>query len=121
MVDPNEFTDRYVSLWNEPAPELRRELITELWAENGANYTASFEYHGYQELEARVTGAYEKFVGGGDYRFRSLNNAAGHHNAVRFNWEMVGADGGEVATVGLEVFVLDNNGRILADYQFLEK
>jgi hypothetical protein len=121
MVDPNEFTDRYVSLWNEPDPTLRRRLIAELWAPSGANLTATSEHHGYQELEVRVSDAYEKFVGSGAYRFRSLNNAAGHHDAVRFNWEMFNPATHEIASRGLEVFILDNDGRILTDYQFIEQ
>ena len=36
------------------------------------------------------------------------------------NWEMVPAGGGEVARAGLEVLVLDKDGRITTDYQFIE-
>jgi len=39
---------------------------------------------------------------------------------VKFNWEMVPADGGETAAVGLEILVLGPDGRIEADYQFIE-
>jgi hypothetical protein len=33
---------------------------------------------------------------------------------------MIPADGGEVAGAGLEVLVLDKDGRITTDYQFIE-
>jgi hypothetical protein len=36
MTDTNEFADRYMSLWNEPDRERRRQLVAELWAEDGA-------------------------------------------------------------------------------------
>jgi hypothetical protein len=121
MVDPKELTDRYVSLWNEPDPASRRTLITEPWAPDGANLTPTSEYHGYQELEVRVSDAYEKFVGSGRYRFRSVHNAAAHHHAVRFNWEMYNPANDEVASVGLEVFILDADGRIITDHQFIEQ
>jgi hypothetical protein len=121
MVDPNELIDRYVSLWNEPDPDSRRRLIAELWAPRGANFTASSEFHDYEELYGRVTEAYEKFVGSGEFRFRSMNNAAGHHNTLKFNWEMVGAEDEKVASLGLEVLALDNDGRILSDHQFIEQ
>jgi uncharacterized protein len=121
MLDPSEFTDRYVSLWNEPDPATRRKLIAELWAPDGANFTATSEYHGYRELEVRTTDAYEKFVGSGVYRFRSRQNAVGHHGVVRFNWEMINAEDGTVTSVGLEVFSLDDDGRILSDHQFIER
>jgi hypothetical protein len=121
MVDLKELTDRYVSVWNEPDPGSRRRLIAELWAANGANFTASSEFHGHEELEVRITEPYEEFVGSGGYRFRSMNNVAGHHNALKFNWKMVDTEDGTVASVGLEVLVLDNDGRILSDHQFIEQ
>jgi hypothetical protein len=38
---------------------------------------------------------------------------------VKFNWEMVSSDG-EAVAVGLEFLVLDPDGRIRLDYQFIE-
>jgi hypothetical protein len=43
------------------------------------------------------------------------------HDVVKFNWEMVPRGGGAVAGVGLEVLVLDDDGRIRIDYQFIEQ
>jgi hypothetical protein len=39
---------------------------------------------------------------------------------VKFNWEMVPAGGGEAAAIGLEILILGPDGRIEADYQFIE-
>jgi hypothetical protein len=39
---------------------------------------------------------------------------------VKFNWEMIPAGGGEAAGAGLEILVLDTDGRITTDYQFIE-
>jgi hypothetical protein len=47
------------------------------------------------------------------------DNAARVGDAVKFNWEMVSTSG-EVAGVGLEFLVLDADGRIRLDYQFIE-
>jgi hypothetical protein len=33
---------------------------------------------------------------------------------------MVPSGGGEVAAVGLEILILDENGHIVTDYQFIE-
>jgi hypothetical protein len=41
--------------------------------------------------------------------------------AVKFRREMVSADGGAAAAVGLEFLILDARGRIRADYRFLER
>jgi hypothetical protein len=113
------FIDRYVELWNEPDAEQRRATIEQLWAPRGANYTASMEAIGYDALDRRVTAAYDSYVGSGQYRFRTGAPAIAHHGAARVQWEMVNVADGEVAAVGLEFLVLDDDGRIGSDHQFL--
>ena len=39
---------------------------------------------------------------------------------MKFGWEMVRREDGEVAGVGLEVVFLADDGRIREDYQFIE-
>jgi len=53
---------------------------------------------------------------------RCLDNIACHNgrNIVKFNWEMVSTTTGNVAGVGLEVLVLNDQGHITIDYQFVE-
>jgi hypothetical protein len=116
----NQLVDRYVAVWNEPDAETRREGIAQLWAEDGVHYTPSLEARGYDALEARVTGAHEKFVGAGGFIFTHANNAESHHNAVRFNWLMTPAGGGDVAAAGFDLLILGDDGRIRVDYQFAD-
>lgn len=111
---------RYVALWNEPDTDLRRKEIAALWSEDGAHFTRSLAVHGYTALETRVADAHERFVRVGGFVFRPLHDADAHHNAVRFHWEMVPAAGGDAAAVGFDFLVLDDDGRIRSDYQFLE-
>ncbi|MGI5521099.1 nuclear transport factor 2 family protein [Micromonospora sp. CA-259024] len=118
MIDINEFVDRYVGVWNEPDPDARRKTITELWAEDGVEATESAEHRGHTAIEARVTEAYEEFVKAGGFVFISVNDAEGHHNAIRFTTRMVPASGGDIAWTGLVVALLDQDGRIRYDYQF---
>jgi hypothetical protein len=138
MTHQNELADRYVSLWNEPDPERRRELLGALWAENGAQLlqspaeireiaarpgigmTARLEALGHAELEARVASAYGEWVERGGFRFRHQGNADRVADVVKFNWEMVDAED-TVAAVGLTVLVLGPDGRIARDYQFIER
>jgi hypothetical protein len=137
MRNPKELVDRYVALWNEPDPEARREAIRQLWARDGAHMLEPtqearsaadalavvpppFEARGYEALEARVTRAYEEFVAPGEYAFRPRDNVSRLANVVKFNWEMVPTSGGDVAAIGLDVFVLDDDDKIRVDYQFIE-
>lgn len=121
MTKVADLVDRYVAVWNEPDAALRHEGIAALWAEDGAHFTPSLEARGYHALEARVAGAYEKWVKAEGFVFRSANNVETHHSGVRFNWEMVPAAGGAVAAVGFDFLVLGNDGRIRLDYQFLDQ
>jgi hypothetical protein len=120
MNDLNAFVERYVSVWNEADPEARRRRIRELWTDDGVQFTKTMEPRGYAELEARVIGSWEKSVRDGGYVFRSRGNAEGHHDMVRFHWEMLPAKGGPIAALGQELLLLDGNGKIRIDWMFVE-
>jgi hypothetical protein len=136
LIDPKELGDRYVAVWNQPDAERRRTAIAELWTEDGVQFlqppqqvheaaaglglTPILQARGHDELEVRVTRSYEEFIAPGEFAFRARDNAARLGNLVKFNWEMVPVGGGQAVGVGLEVLILDDDGRIRLDYQFIE-
>jgi ketosteroid isomerase-like protein len=131
-----ELVDRYFALWNEADPERRRELIEGLWAQDGEQIlqatdearriaagpgvgtSAVFEVRGHAELEARVASAYEHWIAGLGWSFRSRDDVDRVHDVIKFHWEAVDADG-EVTGVGLNFLVLTADGRIERDYSFV--
>ncbi|WP_246411766.1 nuclear transport factor 2 family protein [Amycolatopsis dendrobii] len=119
-IDAGEFASRYVAVWNESDPAARRAAIASLWAEDGVQFTESAEYRGHDELERRVGEAFEEFVGGAGFAFRTAGDAVGRHSTVRFSTCMVPAAGGEVAWTGFVVAELGEDGRIRRDCQFAE-
>ncbi|MGY0464570.1 hypothetical protein ACW14Y_30620 [Kitasatospora sp. cg17-2] len=127
--------DRYVALWNEPAPERRRRAIEELWAAGGVHLLQPpedmreraaelgfadtvLEARGHDALERRVARAHEEFVANGDYVFRQQGEAIRVGDAVKLSWVMVRPGEDEVLGGGVEVLVLDEDDRIATDYQF---
>ncbi|WNV85955.1 hypothetical protein [Umezawaea sp. Da 62-37] len=135
-IDPKALTDRYVAVWNEPDAALRRAAVHGLWTEHAVHVllppqdiretatglgfpSAAFEARGHTELEFRVTRAHEEFIAPGTFAFRSRHDADRIRDVVKFRWEMVSPEG-ERAGAGLEVLLLDPDGRIRADYQFIE-
>lgn len=136
MGSTTELVDRYVAVWNEPDQELRRKIIRELWTEDGAQilqppremaeeasrlgFSSILRARGHDELEVRVARAHEEFVVGGQFLFRRRDEGARLLDVVKFSWEMVSARSGEVAGVGVEILLLDVDGRIRLDYQFIE-
>src|ERR671924_1262065 len=124
-----ELAETYVALWNEPDADKRRRMIAKLWAEDGRHIlqppqeiraiaaqpgiamTAILEAQGYEEIEARVTSAYEHWVGSEGLSFRGRDDAERLGDVVKFHWEAVAKEG-EVIAVGLIFLVLVADGRI---------
>jgi hypothetical protein len=99
----------------------RRKAIAELWVSDGLHYVDTREARGYEALEQRIIGSHEKWVRDGGNCFRAAKNAQALRNAVTFDWEMPPAGSDTVLAVGREFLILDDDGRILVDYQFIVK
>jgi hypothetical protein len=119
MNKAQELADRYVAVWNEVDAARRRQSIADLWTPEGEHYVGAREVRGYDALEARIAGSHEKNVRDGGNRFRAAQDARALHDVVTFHWEMLHADGEEVAAAGLEFLIVDEKGRIRIDYQFV--
>lgn len=119
MYDAQRLADRYVAVWNETDMPTRRRAIAELWAPAGVHYVDTREAHGYDALDKRITSSHEKNVRDGGHRFRAAKGARALRNAVTFFWEMLPADSEKVVATGLEFLIVDAQGRILSDYQFV--
>ncbi|MDP9868876.1 MULTISPECIES: hypothetical protein [Streptosporangium] len=79
----------------------------------------TLEAHGYDAIETRGARSYEQSVATGQFTFRSRGDAVRLHDVVTFQWESVDLrDAGAVTGGGLEVLVLDEDGRIVTDYMF---
>lgn len=134
-ISPQDLADRYITQWTEPDAAERRAAIERLWAEDGTHILqppveireiaaklgfdhTTLEAQGYDAIEIRVARSYEQFVEKGGFTFRSRAGAVRLHGVVKFSWETVSVDTGDVAGGGLEILVLDDDGRIKADYMF---
>jgi hypothetical protein len=128
--------EQYIALWNEPDAGRRRRTIAELWTEEGRHVlqppeeirgiaaqpgiglTAILEARGYEQIAARVTSAYEHWVGSEGLSFRRRDDAERLGDVVKFHWDAV-AGGGELFGAGLNFLVLAADGRIERDYTFV--
>jgi hypothetical protein len=131
-----ELADRYVAVWNEPDAEVRRRAVRELWTEDGVNLldppdevvkraeelgiNATFEARGHAELINRVTRAYDEFVAPGEHEFRRDGGAAVVRDMVKLRWVMVPVGGGDVLAGGTDLLLVAPDGRITANYQFID-
>lgn len=133
----NEFAERYVAVWNEPDPKLRREAIEQLWAGTGTQILQppqeirsaadrlgmrppALVASGHDEIESRVTAAYELFVGSGQMEFRAGEPAQRLEQVVKIRWIGVPPGGGQRLGGGTDILMLDEDGRIQTQYQFVD-
>jgi hypothetical protein len=130
-----QLAERYTAVWMEPDANRRQRMIAELWSEGAIHvlqptqevYEAAderavnptWQVRGHDELEGRVTSAYEDFVATGQMTFRARPGAKRLGDVVTWRWEGVSLDG-EVLGAGLEFVILAADGRIATDYQFGE-
>src|SRR5262249_34540252 len=131
-MNVTELVETYVNLWNEPDAQRRRAAVRELWAPGGRQVllppgamreqaealgfpAATLEVRGHAELDFRVERSYAEFIAPGQYAFRLRDAPVRVGDAVTFTWDMVPNAGG-----GREVLLLDVDGRIVVDYQFID-
>jgi hypothetical protein len=116
----DNFISRYVGMWHESDAQKRHETVHSLWADDAENITRRFVARGMVEIVARVDRAHQEWVASRDLVFRSQGNTDAHNNVVKFFWEMLPRSGGEVQARGLDIMVLQEDGRIRTMYQFSE-
>jgi hypothetical protein len=120
MTTIDELAARYVAVWNEPDAAVRDAAVAALWTADARAYTSANEYRGIDAITGRVTAAYEKFVAGQGNAFRALGPAEAHHDGVRIRWEMAPAAAAGAVSGGAQFLLLDADGRIRSDYQFID-
>lgn len=116
-IDIADFVSRYLAVWNEPDPHVRRSAVRALWSADGVQLLDNTQVDGLDAIEARISQAHEEFVTRGGFEFRSADDAVGHHDLIRFTTCMVPAGGGAAAWVGAVVAVIGPDGLIRRDYQ----
>jgi hypothetical protein len=119
MDNVETMIERFVACWNEPDAAVRRQVIDELWAEDGTYRNASTEFAGARRVEEAVGEAYEAF-GANGFVF-TLASVDTNHDAVRYRWEMVPATGGPPDSIGTHVAMIGADGRFVSDHQFIDK
>ena len=107
-------------MWHEPDSVRRREIVDALFAEGAENYTRRFAARGRDEIIARVARAHKEWVASRGFVFRPSGDTDAHHHVIKFFWEMLPKAGGSIEARGLDIFVLREDGRIHALYQFNE-
>lgn len=116
-----EIADRYLAVWSEPDPAVRRAAVAALWAPHGIEFVdGGIQFRGHDGLDERVRGAYEQFVATGAYTLASAGDVARHDDIVTFTVQLVTPDG-DVAWAARVFLLLGRDGLIREDYQLTVK
>jgi hypothetical protein len=118
MSDLSELADRYIALWNERDPELRRTLVREIWTEDARYVDPLGQADGQGAIDATIAGAQGQFPG---FTFRLGGAVDEHHGVARFTWELAPEGSDEAVVVGFDVAVQSADGRLQQVYGFLDK
>ncbi|MEH1164137.1 nuclear transport factor 2 family protein [Micromonospora sp. CPCC 205539] len=113
----DELAERYIAVWNETDPARRRRGIDDLWAREGRYVDPLAVAEGRDAIDATVAAVQGQFPG---MTFRLAGPVDGHHNQVRFTWEL-GPDDVEAPIVGFDVATTDDDGRLTQVLGFLDR
>jgi hypothetical protein len=113
----NDIVTRYLQMWNETDPAVRRTLVDELFAFDAAYIDPLAEAHGRDAIDSTIGAVQAQFAG---WVFTPVGSVDAHHSQVRFGWGL-GPSGEEPLIVGFDVAVADEGGQITTVLGFLDK
>jgi len=102
--------DTYLAALNETDGQRRAQLVEQAWTTDGTYVDPLQEAAGHAGMDALAVGVHTAYPG---HTFRRTTEIDGHHDLVRFGWELVGPDG-SLTVAGIDVIDLAEDGRIRA-------
>ncbi len=117
MTNYDELAQRYIDAWNETDSNVRRTAVDGLYTEDARYVDPLAVAEGPEAITSMIGAVQEQF---GDFRFRLTGPIDGHHNQMRFGWEL-GPQGATAPVVGFDVAVIGDDGRISTVLGFLDK
>jgi hypothetical protein len=108
---------RYIAVWNTTDPASRRRAVDDLWVADGRYVDPLVDAHGRDAIDATIGAVQSQFPG---LVFRLTGRVDGHHDQVRFAWEL-GPTDGEAPVAGFDVAIVDADGRLSEVRGFLDR
>ncbi|MGV9617021.1 nuclear transport factor 2 family protein [Nocardia xishanensis] len=112
----NDLVAQYLEIWNTTDAAARSAAIARVFTDEPGYVDPLMAVTGRAALDAGIAAVQAQFP---DMVFRLAGPVDGHHDQVRFTWELGPADG-PALVVGFDVAVLEE-GRIAQVYGFLDK
>jgi hypothetical protein len=120
MTDANlnasTIASRYIELWNEKAPNRRRDILAADWASNAKYVDPLMSSDGHDGIDAMIAGVQQRFP---EFRFTLIGTPNGYGDHVRFSWGL-GPEGIDSPIKGTD-FAVVRDGRIQSITGFLDQ
>src|SRR5215213_4062960 len=119
-MSQNDFAavvERYFAAWNETNAERRRALIAQTWADDASYLDPLMQGQGHAGIDAMIAAVQDRFAG---HRFQQLGAADGHHDRLRFAWELA-PEGGAAIAAGTDFGIVAADGRLQMITGFLDQ
>ncbi|KQC38421.1 MULTISPECIES: nuclear transport factor 2 family protein [unclassified Frankia] len=113
-----EAVERYFAAWNATEPDRIAAAVSAAWTPDGGYTDPTAEVVGRDRIAELIAGVHRQFPG---FTFRPVGTADGHHDVVRFGWELVSPADGSAPVAGFDVLTLAEDGRIRAVSGFLDR
>ncbi|WP_441249474.1 nuclear transport factor 2 family protein [Kitasatospora sp. McL0602] len=109
---------RYFAAWNATSQEELEKAVAAAFTEDATYTDPLAEVRGHEGLAAVISGAQQQFPGFG---FVRTGTPDGHHNLVRFTWDLVSKADNSAPAAGFDVVTLADDGRISSVSGFLDR
>lgn len=113
----NAAVDGYFAMWNETNPDRRRELIQKSWTPDAHYVNPVAAADGPDGLDTLVAGFHTQYA---NHHFQRTSTITVHHDRARWDWELVGPDGGAPVDTGTDFAVFMPDGRLREVTGFFE-
>ena len=117
MSDYTALAEQYIAAWNETDPQARARAVAQLWTADGSYVDPLVEVTGADGIAATIGAVQDRFPG---FVFRLAGPVDGHHEQLRFSWEL-GPAGAPAPIAGSDVALTDGNGRLRSVHGFLDR
>jgi hypothetical protein len=116
MPDTDTLVQDYISMWNEPDSQRRRELVARTVTDDARYVDPLMAGDGIEGIDAMIAGAQAQYPG---HRFELLTGPDAHNDRLRFSWGLSSGEGTRVA-VGHDFATLAADGRMSSITGFLD-
>ncbi|GLY33022.1 nuclear transport factor 2 family protein [Kineosporia sp. NBRC 101731] len=120
MTDWTSLAEQYLAVWNETDDTKRRVLAEELFAPTCRLTDPMVDVEGTSAIDAVIGQVQQQFTG---HALRLAGAVDGHHDQVRFGWDLVptGSTGSEAVVVGFDVLLIAPDGKLDRVLGFLDR